>query len=157
MRKVFSLKAGTSCLWSASTGAVTVEVALALPVLIFMGLASVSFGDTMIRNTQLANAVRSGAQYAVVRKPVGGDMTDIIAAVNHTAPADATGTRAVSASLFCRCPDGTPLACTDTCSDGSDRQAFITVSLKESYPRLVDLPGFSQNVDLAQEATVRLN
>lgn len=138
-------------------GGATVEVALALPVLILLALGAVTWGDTIIRNTQLANAVRSGAQYAVVRKPVGGDVSDIIAAVNNTAPVDKTGTRTVSVNLFCRCPDGTSVDCTGACASGDDRQAYISVTLNEQYPRIVPLPGTARRVDLTQEATVRLN
>lgn len=146
-----------SSLRQSRIGAATVEVALALPVLLLLGLGAITWGDTMIRNTQLANAVRSGAQYAVVRKPVGGDVSGIIDAVNSTAPTDTTGTRNVSVSLFCRCPDGTSVACDGTCTSGGDRESFVSVSLAEEYPRIVRLPGMSNRIKLSQQAIVRLN
>jgi hypothetical protein len=134
-----------------------VELAVALPALILLGLGAVNQGHTIVRNMQLANAVRSGTQYATVRKPVAGDVSQIVDAVRNTAPPDATGTRSITVQHFCECPDGSAIACDSTCSSGLDRRAFVTVTLTETFPKLIKFPGTADEAQLHQEATVRLN
>lgn len=138
-------------------GAVSVELAVTLPALLLLGLGAVNQGHTIVRNMQLANAVRSGTQYASVRKPVAGDVSQIVDAVRNTAPPDTTGTRNITVQHFCECPDGSALACDATCPSGADRRAFITVTLAETYPKLIEFPGMTDETRLHQEATVRLN
>lgn len=138
-------------------GAASVELAVALPALLLLGLGAVNQGHTIVRNMQLANAVRSGTQYAVVRAPVAGDLSQIVDAVRNTAPPDTTGTQNISVAHFCECPDGSAIACDALCPSGEDRRAFVTVTLTETYPKLIEFPGMADKTRLRQEATVRLN
>ena len=92
-------------LLGATRGTVSVEMALLAPILGFLVIGLVDFGETISRKMQLANAVRAGTQYALVRKPVQGDMTLITQAVHNTAPTDNSGTRVVTTNLYCKCPD----------------------------------------------------
>jgi len=137
-------------------GTATVEMAFALPVLAFLVLGMFDQGSKISRNMQLANAVRAGAQYAMVRKPVQGDLSQIVGAIANTAPYDETGTQQITATMFCECPDGTPVVCTGTCV-GGDRGAYVRIALQEDYTTLLNYPGLDNPIRLANEATVRLN
>ena len=137
-------------------GTATVELAFALPFLVLLVLGLFDHGSKISRNMQLANAVRAGTQYAMVRKPVQGDLSQIVAAITNTAPPDVTGTQQVTATLFCECPDGTAVACDGSCVDG-DRGAFVRLTLQEDFTTLLSYPGIDNPIRLTNEATVRLN
>ncbi|WP_206594837.1 TadE/TadG family type IV pilus assembly protein [Kordiimonas lacus] len=145
-------------------GSIAVETAAIMTVIALISIGVVDFGLAYARNMQLANAARAGMQYALVRKPVQGDYSGIIAAVEAAAPAAEDGSgRTVTATLYCECPDGTASDCTTTsdtditCSDGTLRKAYLDVTISETYDLLLRYPAFSDSVNLSQTATARLN
>lgn len=139
-------------------GATQVEFALFLPLLALLVVAVIDFGSAMTRKMQLANAVRAGTQYAMVRKPIQGDVSQIENAVTATAPLDANGTQQVEATIFCECLDGTPVACDGLCADGTDeRNSFVRITLGERHDFILPYPGLGASVDLFENVTVQLN
>jgi len=145
-----------AAIWRCRRGTATVEMAFALSFLALLVLGVFDQGSKINRNMQLANAVRAGAQYAMVRKPVQGDLSQIVTAIANTAPYDETGTQQITATMFCECPDGTVVACNGTCI-GGDRGAYVRISLQEDYTTLLTYPGLDNPIRLENEATVRLN
>lgn len=136
-------------------GAVLIEMGLVLSVLVLFFVAVYDLGGLLVRETQITNAVRAGTQYALVRKPVSGDVSQVLAAVLEAAP-DQRVAPQIGADLFCACPDGVAISCNLTCDDG-DRQSFIRVSYEDTYNLLFRYPGFSQSVTLRDESIMRLN
>ncbi len=141
----------------ATRGVVSVELAFIAPILGFLIVGLVDFGETINRKTQLANAVRAGTQYALVRKPVQGDLTQITQAVVNTAPPDQSGTRSITTTFYCECPDGTTISCDTTCAGEEERRSYITIALQEDYRTIFTYPGLGNPIRLYSEATVRLN
>lgn len=145
-------------------GSVAVETAFIMMMIGTMSLGVLDFGLAYSRNLGLANAARAGMQYALVRKPVDGDFTAIIAAVNTAAPAAEDGiARTVTTSLYCECPDGSAIDCTSeggadlTCDDGNLRAAYLDIGITENYSLFFDYPGLDRVLSLSESVTVRLN
>lgn len=152
----------------ARRGTVTVEVAMTMTVFSALLLGMVDFGLAYSRQMEMTNAVRAGAQYALVRPPslaanadsIAGitSLTDVRnAALNAAYFLDADpGATALTASALCYCPDGTATACT---SSGSctDRETYIEVNLTLPYELLFVYPGVGTSITLSARNTIRLN
>ena len=119
----------------AEGGVVSVELAFIAPVLGFLILGLVDFGETISRKMQLANAVRAGTQYALVRKPVQGDVSQIT----------------------CECPDATVITCDNSCPGNAERKSYISIVLEEDYWTIFTYPGLGNPIKLRNDAVVRLN
>lgn len=137
-------------------GMIFVEAGLVMSLLILFLILVYDVGNLFVRQMQITNALRAGTQYALVRKPVAGDVSQISNAVRNAAP-DYTTPPTVNSTVYCLCADGTQVSCTSVCADGSDREAFVTVTYQESYKMFLKYPGMGQNITLGGEATVRLN
>ena len=144
-------------------GSVTVEGAFVATILGVMLLGVIDFGLAFRRQSELANAVRAGTQYAMVRRPQQGDVDPIRDAVYQTAPfAEGTVGTSLAVEFYCECPDGSPSQCSAAggvalCSGGVERHAFLRVQLSESYDLMLVYPGVGTDIPLSAEATVRLN
>ncbi len=145
-------------------GSIATETALIMTVLSFMAVGVLDFGLAYTHNLQLANAARAGMQYAMVRKPIDGDYSAIISAVNTAAPTvDDGNARNITASMFCSCPDGTSINCTGTggedltCPDGSLRGSYLQITIAEDYDMFMSYPGIDDTLALSESVTVRLN
>ena len=145
-------------------GSIAVETGFIMIVIGWMSLGILDFGLAYARNLELANAARAGMQYALVRKPVDGDYSAIIAAVTTAGPdANEAANRVVTTTLYCECPDGTSSDCTGeddedlTCDDGNLRAAYLNITIAEDYSMYFDYPGLPQVLSLSESVTVRLN
>ena len=141
---------------SSDSGMAMVEWAMTISFFAIMLVGVIELGSAAQYKMQLANAVRVGMQYATVRKPVQGDLTQITASVNNAAPPDATGERTLTVSLFCQCPDGTDVDCSGTCGTG-DRRAYVGIVLEDVYVPILTLPGTPDQYTLRADGTIRLN
>ncbi len=155
-------------------GSISVEAGFIITMLFVLSIGVVDFSLALTHNMQMKNAIRSGLQYAIVRKPssirdadgtpISVDLSDIITAVVTTAPSEEIGrTRSLSAELFCRCDDGTELACLEfqgveiDCLDGSESRSFVRINFHESYELLFNYPGFPDRIKLGDTQEIRLN
>src|SRR3546814_20412127 len=93
-------------------GSVTVEGALVAVLLGVLLLGVIDFGLAFRRQSELANAVRAGTQFALVRRPQQGNVDPIRDAVYQTAPfvAGTAGT-GLEVEFYCECPAGTASQC----------------------------------------------
>ncbi len=137
-------------------GAISVEWALVAGFIGFLFLGAFNYGIAALHKMEMANAVRAGLQYAVVRKPIQGDTSQIANTVQTAAPKDVTGTRAITVAMFCRCSDGSNSTCSGNCSSG-DPQTFISIQMQEYYDTLIKLPFSEQRMNFKINGTVRLN
>ncbi len=136
-------------------GMVFVEAGITISVLFLLMVAVWDLGSVFVRQMQITNAVRAGTQYAIVRKPIAGDLSQIIQAVKNAAPDSASPT--VNATLYCECSDGSVVTCSGTCSDGQPRKSFVKINYAETFNLLLGFPGVGSAWNLTDEATVRLN
>ncbi|MDH3236605.1 MAG: pilus assembly protein [Alphaproteobacteria bacterium] len=137
-------------------GAIAVEWALVAGFLGFLFLGAFNYGVAALHKMEMANAVRAGLQYAVVRKPIQGDTSQINNTVQTAAPKDNTGTRSIAVTMFCQCSDGSSATCSGTCSSG-DPQTYIAIVMQEGYDTLINLPFSDQRMNFKVEGRVRLN
>lgn len=137
-------------------GAVAIEWAFLAPVLILLLTGVADFALAAHHKTQMANALRAGLQYATVRKPVQGDLSGIENAILAASPHDATGTREISVSMYCECPDAQAVSCGEPCPAGS-RQAFVAAEMREDYRLLLALPLIPDPLSFVVTGNVRLN
>lgn len=137
-------------------GAISVEWALVVGFLAFLFLGAFNYGIAALHKMEMANAVRAGLQYAVVRKPIQGDTSQIVNTVQTAAPTDKTGTRAITVAMFCRCNDGSSSNCDGNCSSG-DPQTYISILMKEGYDTLINLPFSDRRMNFEINGTVQLN
>ena len=128
------------------SGLAAVEFALLAPILaaIVIGVSQVS--EIAVGTSYMQTAVRASIQYALN----GGTDLATAQAVGLTAwnykPANAT----LEASTFCTC-QGTTAACTQTCSDGSIPEEYMSVRASGLFGGTV----YDQNKTLTEEARIR--
>src|SRR3546814_15649608 len=88
-------------------GSVTVEGALVAVLLGVLLLGVIDFGLAFRRQSELANAVRAGTQFALGRRPQQGNVDPIRDAVYQTAPfVEGTAGPGLAVALYCECQYG---------------------------------------------------
>ena len=137
-------------------GIVTVEFALMVPIMVFLLIGLLDYGSVINRKMELVTAIQSGLQYGLGAPPVNGDMTAVVDAVGFAAPPDETGTRSIDALLFCECPGGGTIDCTDICPDGSDRRVHLSIDITEEVDFLVGYPLIGETIRIGNSGSIRL-
>ncbi|GHF11250.1 hypothetical protein GCM10017044_01230 [Kordiimonas sediminis] len=150
-----------------TSGSITVETALILPILILMCMGTVDLALAINQKMMLSNAVRAGMQYGIVHKPIDGDYSEILAAVRNALPDSARNTVVLTSSMHCSCLDtNNAIACVNSstnsdtiCDDGSLRASFLKIELRATYNTLLNYPGVVDGgqINFQEEINVRLN
>ncbi|MCK5425051.1 MAG: pilus assembly protein [Emcibacter sp.] len=137
-------------------GIAAVELALIFPVMLLMIVGALDMGSMFVRKMELANAVKAGVQYSLVRKPIQNDVTSIEAAVEASlGTVDATIT-SVNVELFCKCFSVKQL-CSLDCADANGT-SHITVTIKENYSTpFFNYDWFVSSFPITETSTIRLN
>lgn len=141
----------------AESGLASVELALLAPVLALIMVAVIDYGSAWSRQMALANAVRAGIQYAMIRRPIQGDVSQIHQSVIDAAPADLAGTPQVA--LVCTCPGGAPgsVDCDTGDCGAQDMETYLSVGLQEDFTMILDWPFIGNPISLGDQAVIRLN
>src|SRR5689334_7351372 len=102
-------------------GNITLEFALALPVLCLMLDGMIDLGRYALQRSALLEGARQGAQYGTVAYSGATASSSTQSAYINTTAQNATGLPNVTATntFFCECVSGTSVACTSTCSTGT--------------------------------------
>lgn len=66
------------------TGAIAIETAIVVPVLLLMGLAGVDYGSMLARQIELQNAMAEASQIALAAAPTDADARQAVKAVLQT-------------------------------------------------------------------------
>ena len=138
------------------SGASLVELALILPILLLLMVGSLDLGSAFVRKMELSNAAKAGIQYAMVRKPLEGDVTAITNAVTDSIGDTGNASTDINVELYCMC-DGAKQMCTNVCVD-ENVSAFVNVTVSENY----NTPYFNYNwlfseFPLTESQTIQLN
>lgn len=136
------------------SGVVFIEAGVVMAFLMLLSLFIWDIGSLFIRQTEITNAVRAGSQYALVKRPVAGDLEPVIDAVKNAAPDGTSPT--VNAELYCLCDGGVEIVCSDACGGGEERQYFLTIDYADEYEFLFKFPGASKTIALGDSLRVRL-
>jgi Flp pilus assembly protein TadG len=133
-------------------GATAVEFAVTLPLFLIVVSGVIDLGFALNQSSSLSNAARIGAQYAM-RFPTDAD--GIKDAVQKAVTYDAASLT-ISTELTCKCADGTPAACTDTCS-GTPPNAYVSVSVSKTYSSPLPTAMMLGITSLSSYAVMRAN
>ncbi len=115
-----------------------VELALVLPLLLFMTLMAIDFGRVYFSYIQVRNAAREGANFAA-NNPT--DTAGILAvAVRETDAQSQNGESPLQLiDPVCKDPGGTVIDCTDAKENGSGPGNTVTVKVAEQFSFLTPL------------------
>lgn len=133
-----------------------VELALITPVLLLMIVGAMDMGSMFVRKMEMANAAKAGVQYALVRKPMQGDLTNITSAVTTSLGQSITESTAIEVELYCMC-FATRQLCTEDCAD-ENVSAFISITVSEDYTTpYFNYDWFQSSFPITESSTIKLN
>jgi Flp pilus assembly protein TadG len=158
--------------WSRDTrGVAAIEFAIIAPLLLIMFGGITDFGLLTAGQSQLANAVAQGAQYALSQGPsvTAASVQTVVSAGAARSGLKATVT-VVASTPACYCVTGEPAAlvtpstaltgsntCTGTCpTPQAAPGAFMTITASYVYQSLMPLYSHLANPTVSQAVTVRL-
>jgi Flp pilus assembly protein TadG len=137
-------------------GIAAVELALIAPILALIIIAIVDFGMAFTRQMTLANGVRAGVQYAMVRRPVQGDIDAIRQTVADNAYVPLAN---ATVTWVCECSDdgsNAPNCSVDDCS-GADVNHSLDIGVTDQFELILSYPGINNPVTLGDTVLLRLN
>ena len=134
-------------------GASLVELALVLPMLLFIVLGTVDFARGYYFGNEVAGAARAGAIYGSTNPT---DTTGITNAVKYAAP-DVSNISASSISWGCECPDGTnaSVSCSSAPSCSTNVVNYVKVTATASYTTMLPWTGIPSTLTLSTTSEMR--
>lgn len=144
-----------------TSGAMAVEIALTMPILLMMIVAVVDVGMAIHRKMTMEQAAKVGTQYALIRKPVQGDVSNIRTATQRALPDSwfeegSAQPATVTPSLACECSTSGTVSCTITCPAGEQKITRLIVSITKVHKPLFNYPLMADTINLTATASVRL-
>ena len=140
--------------FGATSGSITVELALLLTVLPLLALGAYDLGRYGVEQTAMVSAARAGAQ-AALQSGALADPTPIVEAVRRDA-GDVTGTLNVAARQFCQCPSAGEASCGAPCTDSAYAPMYVEVSVSDNFDLLFHYLGLPQSLALGPTSTMRI-
>ena len=133
-------------------GTSTLELAIAVPILLLMLLAIVDLGGLLYTGIEVANAARAGVAYGI-QSAKESDLTGMqTAAVNDAG--NVTGLTA-TASQFCTCSNGNAQKCSSGKGNCQDWRTYVEVDTQASYQTLISYPGIPSPITVTGKAVMR--
>jgi hypothetical protein len=135
------------------TGTAFLELAVVLPLLILFVIGAAEFGRLYFTGITVANAARAGAQFGAQNLGQSSNLAGMTLAAQDEARD--LGTISNFPSRFCRCSDGSALACSTAC--GTDApQVFVKDSAVKSVSLIIRYPGLPNTVNVSRVAVFRV-
>ena len=154
-------------------GSIAVEFAFLIIILATMTIGALDFGLAYVREMAMSNAVRSGTQFALARRPSIGPETNstLVAQVSRQTIRDAVvasapfldtdpGAGALDVTVFCECVDGTSVTCLssgDVPLSCDVRSTYLQIILTLPYEMIFNWPGFGGELNLSSDHVIRLS
>ncbi len=139
-------------------GVISVEFALAAPVLVAVAIAGFDLGRGFQQKHLLSGAAQAGAQLAVQRDRSFGLLS--IADVEQRVRDDAGSNQAtltVNARYYCACPGtNVEVACDATCAAPRPPSTYVEVALQKDFDLILKYPGLSDPCTLRAMSTMRV-
>jgi len=134
-------------------GVSAVEFALVAPMLVLVLLVAADLGLSLSRNASVANAARTGAEFAAIHGwNSSGITTAATSATNLTVTATPT--------TYCGCATGNAIAqqtCGTTCSGGGTTGTYVSVATQATYTPISPVLWGKTSVNLSATTVVRTN
>ncbi len=140
--------------FGATSGSITVELALLLTVLPLLALGAYDFGRYGVEQTAMVSAARAGTQAAMLSGALA-DSTPVVEAVRQDA-GDVTGALNIAVRQFCQCPSAAEASCSLACTDSAYAPMYVEVSVSDSFELLFHYPGLPQSLALGATSTLRI-
>ncbi|MCH9013369.1 MAG: pilus assembly protein [Proteobacteria bacterium] len=140
--------------FGATSGSITVELALLLTVLPLLALGAYDLGRYGVEQTAMVSAARAGAQAAMLSGALA-DPTPVVEAVRQDA-GDLTGTLNITVRQFCQCPSAGETSCSAACTDSAYAPMYVEVSVSDNFDLLFHYPGLPQSLALGATSTMRI-
>ena len=138
-------------------GTTSVELALALPLLMLMALGGSDFARLFFHAITVAHAANAGSSYGAQSVIHSKDLTKITEAAKEDAYD--VGDVTTTPELYCDCPFNTSeVDCiTGTCggSYGSPR-VYSKIQVQQTFDTLVDWPGIPSSVNVSHNVYRRV-
>lgn len=137
-------------------GVAAVELALIFPIMLLMVVGALDMGSMFVRKMELANAVKAGVQYSLVRKPIQGVTTDIKTAVETSLGTSLNASTTVNVEFFWMCGI-VKQPTSDGCVD-PDMSSFVSIVINQDYTTpFFNYDWFIPSFSLTERSTIRLN
>ena len=154
------------------SGVLTFELAMIVSALALISVAIIDLSLGFSRKAEMVNAVRAGTQFALVRRPSLGpeateeeslfslaELRDVVVQSADFLETD-PGSQDLDITVFCECPDATPVAC--LADPGvplpcQDTITLLSITLNHAYTPIMDFPGLPDSFSLQTTNTIRLN
>ena len=143
-------------------GTQLVEMAVLSPFLVLLAMGATDFARVSYTSITLANAARTGAQYAL-QSSTHATKTSAIqtAACNEADDLDPSTNCVitVTSQRTCRCPGASGVvACgaTPACTANAPKEVYATVTASKTFNTLVNYPGIPASVPMTRTATLRI-
>lgn len=134
-----------------------VELALMLPVLAILLLASLDFARMFNRSMAVTDAARAGAQWGAQNHASAANVLGMEqAACGSMTDLSCTPGTNTTASSFCQCAGSTgTISCTSpgTCTNV---QNFVTVTATSTFTTVIPYPGLPSSVPLSASVTMQV-
>lgn len=136
------------------SGSAIIEFVIAIPVLVLLAIGVGEFGRLYLTSIALSNAVKAGAQYGAQDAAHADDAPGIaLAARTDASPVTLDS---VQSARFCRCPDGSALACSTNCPGYGAPEVFVRVRARRTQNFILHYPGLPQSVTVIDTAVMRI-
>jgi Flp pilus assembly protein TadG len=133
------------------SGSTLVEMAFALPVLVFLLGGVIEYGMLMNRASMLENAMWAGAQYAVTQPTDASGIRNAMTSATNLPVATVTAT----ATSFCECPNGTTINCAATCAGPVTPYRMVSLQLTATHQPMIGLYGHMIPASVSRSMVVR--
>ena len=140
----------------AEGGNAAVEFAITAPLLVLLFAGTVSFGIALRLKTEVANAARAGARYAVLH---GYNQATITSAAQSATALSSVAVSVSEVTASCSNPSSGAItsAGAPTCSaTGSAPGTYVTVTTQMPYTLLIAPPGIAASRTLTATAVARI-
>ena len=140
----------------ATAGNVTIEMALLLTFLLILVLGAYDFGRLALTKSEVTNAARAGAQFAVLDQTNADDDDRLIQAARDEAN-DVYNELVITPTNFCRCPGSSAsVDCSTTCADGGYTALYVQVTVQDEMELLFTYPGIDDVQTLSSTSILRV-
>lgn len=136
----------------ATSGALSVEMALAVTALLVLAVGSYDFGRFAMAKARLSSAAHAGAIYGIQDLSSATDTAGIEQAARLDAGDNALS---VSSRQVCSCANGGEVPCGGTCDDGLSVPVYVEVTVQDTLDLLFNYPGVPQSIDLSTTNQLR--
>ncbi len=137
-------------------GSASLEFALILSVLVFLGVGMYDFGRYGLLHTRAHSAARAGTQFGIQNQGTAADIDGMIQAARTDAN-DTGNALNVAAERYGMCPDSSvEVAIGGTCSDGGYVPIFVRVTVEDSLDLFFHYPGFNPSLPVTTRSEMRV-